>query len=77
MLCIAFILDKLQSMLFLVKINIHDKIIHSQMTSLGIAPALNGDMDGETVIGVTDTLTVRASQIRSEVSICNLLYVCV
>ncbi|KAL5257676.1 hypothetical protein ACHWQZ_G012559 [Mnemiopsis leidyi] len=36
------------------------------MTSLGITPALNGDMDGETVIGVTDTLTVRASQIRSE-----------
>ena len=40
-----------------------------QMTSLGIAPAINGDMDGEFVIGVTDTLTVRASQIRSEVCV--------
>ena len=39
------------------------------MTSLGISPGLNGDMDGEYIIGVTDTLTVRASQIRSEVSI--------
>ena len=45
------------------------------MTSLGITPALNGDMDGETVIGVTDTLTVRASQIRSEVSV-YLQYFC-
>ena len=37
------------------------------MTSLGIAPTINGDMVEEFVIGVTDILTVRASQIRSEV----------
>ena len=45
------------------------------MTSLGISPDMDG-MDGtEFVIGVTDTLTVRAGQIRAEVRVYYLLQI--
>ena len=41
-----------------------------KMSTLGISSTIETGIDEELVIGVTDTLTVRAAQIRAEVSSC-------